>query len=286
MPSIQDLYSKVKPQGVYLNLSIEEYHSDLSLSVSGMKHLLNSDLHYWYNSGFNPNREFIETPALKTGKLLHTMLLEPEKFHQLYKIKNNVYSSKASGFIGEGEYNEALNMINIIKENPFYEQFLSWGFPEVSIFWRCSHTGVPCKIRIDYLNKYIVDYKTTRNALLHKIKPSILAYNYHIQAAFYIYGLQQIASKDYKIYNIENKEEKKDLKNIIDNFNKKFVFLWQEKTPPHASIVTELTSDFIEVGAEGATMALDLYKKNFEKFGFNKWHDPENDKIYTIDYDY
>lgn len=286
MPNIQDLYTKVIPQGVYLNLPIEEYHADLSLSVSGMKHLLNSDLHYWYNSGFNPNREFIETPALKTGKLLHTMLLEPEKFNQLYMIKKNVYSSKVQGFIGEGEYNEALNMINIIKENPFYEQFLTGGYAEVSIFWKCTNTGVPCKIRIDYLNNYIVDYKTTNIALLHKIKPSILSYNYHIQTAFYIYGLQQIASQSYEIYNIKNSDDKKSIKNIIDNFNKKFVFLWQEKTAPYASLVTELTQDFIEVGAEGATMALDLYKKNFEKFGFNKWHDSDNDKIYSVDYHY
>jgi exodeoxyribonuclease VIII len=285
---LEQLYNKVIKPGIYINMPIDIYHNDMSLSVSGMKNILNTPLHYWHNSGFNKNRENIETPALKTGKLLHTMLLEPEKFNQLYIIKNNVYSSKVQGFIGEGEYNEALNMINIIKENPFYDQFVTDGFAELSIFWICDNTKVPCKIRIDYLNNYIVDYKTTTSINENFLKSTILKYKYHLQAAFYLYGINQIKKQNYKIYNYKNKNNTQDCNKINELLQKdinQFIFLFQEKHAPYICNTIDLCADFLTVGAEQAKTALELYKFNFEKSGFNQWQ-TNNDNITTLEYNY
>jgi ATP-dependent helicase/DNAse subunit B len=132
---VEQLYNKVIKPGIYINMPIDIYHNDMSLSVSGMKNILNTPLHYWHNSGFNKNRENIETPALKKGKLLHTLLLEPITFKNNYKIKPNVYSTKLDNLVGEGEYIEAIDIINKIKKNNFLKQFVIDGFAELSIFW-------------------------------------------------------------------------------------------------------------------------------------------------------
>ena len=79
----------------------EKYHSDLSLSNSGMSNFSQSPLHYWYNSPFNHEKEYVQTLPMKQGEILHTLILEPEKFSLDWKVKLNVKTSKVEGMIGE-----------------------------------------------------------------------------------------------------------------------------------------------------------------------------------------
>lgn len=70
------------------------------------------------------------------------------------------------------------------------------GMPQVSVFWRDEETGVPCKVRFDYLKPMaVVDLKTLANQHQLPIKlacsNAIAAYRYNIQAAFYLRGLEQ-----------------------------------------------------------------------------------------------
>jgi hypothetical protein len=64
-----------------------------------------------------------------------------------------------------------------------------------------------------------------------------------------------------------------------------FIFLFQEKTNPYISRTVDLCNDFITIGAEQAKKALEIYKNNFEKFGFNQWA-ANQENITTIEYHY
>jgi hypothetical protein len=269
-------------------MPIDIYHKDMSLSASGMKNILNTPLHYWHNSAFNKNRNFTQTAALKKGSLLHTLLLEPTLFKNNFKIKPDVYSTKTENMVGEGEYIQAIETINKIKKNNFYNKFVSNGFAEVSIFWICKNTQVPCKIRIDYLNDYILDYKTTTSTNENFLKSTILKYKYHLQAAFYLYGFNSIKNQNFKIYDMQDENNiyyRQKLNQLFKKDINQFIFLFQEKTNPYISRTVDLCNDFITIGAEQAKKALEIYKNNFEKFGFNQWA-ANQENITTIEYHY
>ena len=73
----------LRPPGIYLGLSNEEYHADGAISSTGIKDLLKSPYRYWYFSDMNPDpnkEERINTSSTKLGTAFHTLILEPENF--------------------------------------------------------------------------------------------------------------------------------------------------------------------------------------------------------------
>lgn len=65
------------------------------------------------------------------------------------------------------------------------------GHAEVSVFWYCPKTGVPCKARFDYLKmNALVDLKSFGNnagmPIDRAIERTIAAYRYNLQHAFYV----------------------------------------------------------------------------------------------------
>lgn len=64
------------------------------------------------------------------------------------------------------------------------------GYPEVSIFWHCAETGVPCKARIDYLKmRMIVELKSFANQqgkpIDRAIESTIASQRYNVQHCLY-----------------------------------------------------------------------------------------------------
>lgn len=78
----------------------------------------------------------------------------------------------------------------MVEKHPQLCKAFTGGFPEVSIFWVCPETGVPCKARLDYLKvAAIVDLKSFGNQREKPIDKAI-AYavaerKYHYQVAMY-----------------------------------------------------------------------------------------------------
>jgi hypothetical protein len=71
------------------------------------------------------------------------------------------------------------------------------GYPEVTLIWHCTETGVPMKARVDRLKlKAAVDLKSFENkygrAVEHAIRYAIASYNYNIQPSVYVEGIQRV----------------------------------------------------------------------------------------------
>lgn len=62
--------------GIYFGMPEDEYHSDRSLSASGVKDIHVTPLTFWMRSGFNPNKADDSTEPKERGKAFHARLLE------------------------------------------------------------------------------------------------------------------------------------------------------------------------------------------------------------------
>ena len=94
------------------------------------------------------------------------------------------------------------------------------GKAEQSYFWEDKETGLGCKCRPDYMfddGSTIVDLKTTTDASYRGFLKSISNFRYHVQAGWYMNGLEQATG------------ERPD----------RFIFIAVEKTAPYGVGVYE-----------------------------------------------
>ncbi len=242
-----------KAPGIYYNLPAEEYHSDPALSSSGLKKLLQNPMEYWSTSPLNPDREALDTIALKNGRAAHVLLLEPEKFTEEFIIKEGVQTSKVKGAIGEGDYKDMIKAVEVIRTHPTLSKLISGGRPEVSIFWRDEETGIMCRVRYDYLLPRIgFDFKRTVNVYSkEKLAYAIADYGYDISAPMYIEGL-----KSTPLY-------------TEDHLG--FVLLFQMGKSPFVPRALRLDDRIMQTGHNQFRLGLQLYKENIEKYGSAPW---------------
>ena len=272
-------------EGIYFNLSNEDYHNDPAISCSGVKNLLDCPTKYWWNSPLNQNKEPLDTKALRIGKLYHCLLLEPKKFEDEFLVlpKGKLVKSflKERGLkeddvihltqIREPDIEGAKEAIQEIKNDKFYNGWFDGGYPEVSIFWKDQETGLMCRCRFDYLNtKFAIDYKTTEDVT--DVKKAVSNYNYNLQSAIYLRGLASLISNDDFI--VEGNDKQKEwFKSFKENLNGNFQFrfLFQEKKAPYISRAITLASDILKPSIEVFEKALSIYLDNFNEYGKEKW---------------
>ncbi|NBV06629.1 MAG: hypothetical protein EBS06_05275 [Proteobacteria bacterium] len=279
--------------GIYFNLSNENYHNDPAISNSNIKDLLVSPMKYWRNSAMNPKRKWKDTKSKTIGTALHCYLMEREKFWQEYvvlpelEIDSDFYrlesqkedflqnfelfaSKGAKTFkyrgnktkLSEKEFEDIKEMVEYFESLPAAGALFKDGIMEVSIFWRDQATGLMCKCRPDYLTpNYIADYKSI--ASIDKIKNSIGDYDYYLQQAFYLEGLNQIRSSG-----ILTPEQQK----IVGKEHNYFIFAFQEKDDLMVRLKT-FRQDVVESSRDLFQKGLQIAKNNFEKYGTNPWQD-------------
>lgn len=273
--------------GIYYDLPAEEYHADPALSSSGLKKLLQNPMEYWSTSPLNPDREPVDTVAMKNGRASHCLLLEPHNFNKDFivlppvndiKIESDIWTrleatedgkyfklpeTKAAkvvrytgskSVISEGDYADMTKAVQVIREHPTLSKLLEGGKPEVSIFWRDEATGIMCRCRFDYLLPRIAfDYKRTINVYLkEKIGYTIADFGYDISAPMYIEGL-----KNAGLYDADT--------------HLGFVLLFQMGKSPFVPRAVRLDDRIMEMGHSRFRFGLELYKFNIEKYGTAPW---------------
>lgn len=275
MFKIEDLQAQVRKPGIYFNLSNEEYHADKSLSNSGMEALLyKSPKHYWFSSPLNPNRKPFDSDAFRKGRVLHTLLLEPEKFAAEWTIKKGVKTSSVPFTVGEGEYNEIQMAVIELRADPVINALFTYGFPEVSIFWVDEKTGVPCRVRTDWLGTVLVgDLKSTSDLGDYKLRYSIVDYGYYRQQALYLDGVEIIKQliREGKAVVEGIDQDGHWFKSFMEAVHDKFAFVFQELKEPYVTRAETLCALTRDLGKGGYMMALQRYKDNYEKYGEQKW---------------
>lgn len=160
----------------------KEYFEYQGLSKSQIKKWNDQNpMAFWKNCVFNPNRvdEGI-TDALVNGRLAHTLLLEPEKFKDEYKIipdgkgfssrKTKAFQeaikSDGSGkdLVLQSEYDNWIKRIETLKSYELVQKILSGIQIEKPMIW--IEDGLCLKAKLDAVKNtpqgiVLIEYKTT-----------------------------------------------------------------------------------------------------------------------------
>lgn len=238
----------------------ETYHHDTSrISKSGLDKIAQSPAHYYYHY-LSPERPpHVETDALLMGSVFHKLTLEPEDFGKKYmllppgapdypaarSINAKVQSeetAKALKFyedlaiaypgiqiISTEMWDTAHRMRDAVHAHSFARALISEGEAERTVLFDDPVTGAPCKCRPDWMRRddVVVDMKSTTDASPEAFGRSSFNYRYHVQAPFYVDGI-----------NLEFGYERV----------KHFVFIAVEKTPPYGVGVYFAPPEVMELG--------------------------------------
>ena len=291
MSNIKDLHSQVIPQGIYFYMPDHIYHADKSISNSGMNNLVltpkvgltvPTPRKYWWESNFNTEKEPIDSDAMKKGRALHTMVLEPHKFAEQFEIRSGVQNSKIANTLGEGQYKDLKKASQELLKNETAKAILSAGIPEVAIFWIDEETVVPCRVKVDILGTEIAaDLKTTTN--IYDIGYSIVDYAYHRQVAFYLEGINQIKSLIKSgVANSGVASNRSFINEFVETVHDKFCFIFQEIKAPFLSRCIQLCPETQANGMQRARQCLEIYKQNYERYGESAWETGFLDNVELI----
>lgn len=205
------------------------------------------------------------SPSQRLGTAVHCHLLEREEFENRYAVcpesiglNTKIGREMAAECAAEGREmltaNEATMvaaMSRKLLDNPHVSKLMSMPHRvETAIYWRDRATGILCKARPDLMiepggvfpNGIIFDLKTAVDASLAGFSRDAHKYGYHMQAAWYSDGFQQVYGTSAPPL---------------------FVFGVVENEPPFepklwpASMVGE--SDFLRLGRAKCRLALDIY---------------------------
>ena len=216
------------------------YLGKAALSSSSLKKLLQSPKAY--QASLEERQE--ETKALREGKLIHLLLLEPHKEETLHIVEVKTRTAKAykEAALEYGAENTftaveiatARKVVRAVKDCPAAWDMIYGAATEVPAVGNIL--GYPFRAKADILHKgtRIVDLKTTAD--IHKFKYNAYSFGYDAQAAIYthLFGL------------------------------KEFTFLVVDKQSYDIGIFTT-TKDFIESGRQKVAKALGIYLEYFEE---------------------
>jgi exodeoxyribonuclease VIII len=262
-----------------------EYHRHAGVSKSHLDQIARSPLHYWARY-LDPNRlEPAPSEQMALGSALHTHVLELDQWDSRYVVmpeglKRTTKEGKAAyeallqdgrTILNSSTAQQVMAMGRSILSNPAAAMLLHWpGKAETTHLWVDAATGVECKCRPDWLTNdgaLVVDLKTTRDASPAGFRKSIGAYRYHVQAAWYLHGLEQATGR------------RPD----------QFIFICIESEPPYPTAVYAADSEMIGAGYDTAMRDLQRlaecraagrwpgYSEEVQMIGLPGWMRPRPD---------
>lgn len=227
-----------------------DYHRHWAVSKSGLDQIAKSPLHYWARF-LDPDRVWPEpTPAMRLGTALHTHVLELSKWDEQIAVAPSDINrrtkegreqwaafeaaAKRKTVITADDAEQVMAMGRAVMRHPAAAMLLGLpGKAETTHMWTDASTGLECKCRPDWLTddgSIVVDLKTTKNASIQGFKRSIADYRYHVQAGWYLHGIEQATGR------------RPD----------QFIFICVESTAPYAVAVYAADAEMIERGHDQA----------------------------------
>lgn len=177
--------------GLYPDMAEEEYFSLLAFSNSGAKDLLRSMAHYHHAR----TKGFKQTDAMLVGKMVHTLVLEPELYAARYLIVPDCRrgTKQWEGYVAEAGSREVIKqpmadevdaIANAVARHPAAKLILQNFESEQSLIF--EQHGVPCKARIDIPQEgYLADLKKVADASPSGFSKAVGNFGYHRQSAHY-----------------------------------------------------------------------------------------------------
>lgn len=217
--------------GIHI-ISNDDYHASQGVSRSALWKLKQSPLHYW-NEYINPSFVRPESNAnFYLGSLVHTLVLEPEKFSDEYAVKPETVPLPKVGLlkdIGRDEFDkqkaqreamacaneieldvfnttsegktivsretfiQAQGMASAVLNDDTAKNLLDGAKVEQSIYFAHESTGMQCKARPDaMLGSVVTDLKTCADASPRAMQSSAVKYGYYLQAGMIHQALKSI----------------------------------------------------------------------------------------------
>jgi hypothetical protein len=232
-----------------------DYHAHAAISKSHLDQVAKSPLHYWARY-LDPNRIVPEpTPAMAIGSAVHTHVLELDQWDARYvsapdgidrrtkagKAEWEAFTTAATGrtVLPKADADLVMRMAHSVFSHPAAAMLLALpGKAETTHMWTDAATGLQCKCRPDWLTddgRLLVDLKTTEDAGRGFAK-SIAQWRYHVQASWYLDGIEQATGTR----------------------PEQFLFLCVEKKAPYAVAVYAADAEMIAAGAQTAARDLDV----------------------------
>ena len=232
-----------------------DYHAHAAISKSHLDQVAKSPLHYWARY-LDPNRVVPEpTPAMAIGSAVHTHVLELDQWDARYvsapdgidrrtkagKAEWEAFTAAATGrtVLPKADADLVMRMAHSVFTHPAAAMLLALpGKAETTHMWTDAATGLQCKCRPDWLTddgRLLVDLKTTEDAGRGFAK-SIAQWRYHVQASWYLDGIEQATGTR----------------------PEQFLFLCVEKKAPYAVAVYAADAEMIAAGAQTAARDLDV----------------------------
>lgn len=270
-------FSNEKKMGtiVIKDMSNQAYHNTEGLSRSAITALQVCPKYYYekYIGGYGMVRN--ETPQMQLGSLVHTLVLESDKFADRYfvlheygrktkkikqKIEEDIISNPGKTLITTEMYEKAISMASSLMTNIVFSRIYGMydACIEDSFFYKKNDLDVIFKSRPDYYNiDFILDIKTAKCAQKNAFSKSIFNFGLHIQAAMALDALNSLNVREYQ----------------------DFIFLVVESEPPYLTATYMLEPDAIEYGRQ---IYLDVAKTYIKCRDSNYWPS-YNDEIERID---
>lgn len=186
---------------------------------------------------------------MRLGTALHTHVLELSRWDQEIAVAPPMdrrtkagkeswaaFEAEAAGktVITADDAEQVMAMGRAVMRHPAAALLLGLsGKAETTHMWTDAGTGLECKCRPDWLTddgSIVVDLKTTKNASIQGFKRSVADYRYHVQAAWYLHGLEQATGR------------RPD----------QFIFICVESSAPYACAVYAADAEMIERGHDQA----------------------------------
>lgn len=257
----------------------DNYYDVPALSASGINDFINKGaLSFWKHSPLNPDREATpDTPAMKFGRLCHTLVLESHIVDSLYSLEppdinrrtkagreeyeRFLASSQGKEVVTQKDFDLAKAMADALHADSKCQKLLGQGEPEKPLFW-ADETGLPCKAKVDYYREgLVIDYKTSNDILPEDFGRKMANLGYHRQAAFYMRAIE------------------------ITHGTRPdgFVFIVQNKDIPADIHAFALDKESIECGDyEVAEAVLEIHRRIRE----NDWQPPQQMESVSLPYWY
>lgn len=253
--------------GLYFGLDEEIYHADPALGRSELMWLLEDVGVYWTNSRMNPARKKWEVDgAMRLGKALHCLLLEPHDFRDRYAVMP--YDDLANKYALTGkEFKRMSEMVEVIRSMKDVNRYLSKGYSEVTVIWQDDATGLRHKARHDYMKTFLtVDYKTIASLHWRVLKRSIEQYGYDVQAELYLESRkgarELIKSGEGGVY-ADRKVNVKWVEDFCASEIDDVYQLFQRKDPPYSAKIIRLDDFSMDRGRQSIEEAKAIWLKHF-----------------------
>lgn len=204
------------------------YHTDLACVARGdLLSFMKTPAHFVARRR-QPYEVSTKSQTLRFGRAAHVLILEPEKFRDLFQIipsfgplQSPANRAKKAAWFSElppeacavtlEEMTTLFGMVRALISHQDARDLLMEGVAEASGYYADPVTGLKLRIRPDFIKHTIgalIDFKTTIDASSEAFQRSFWKYRYDFQLAMYAEGVRLITGRDPKFVAIVAMEKK------------------------------------------------------------------------------